>query len=138
MASLSDDSCNMHVVTVRVCTSATLTLIWSSRRAFQTKEGTIICLIMFYREDQRKEKSDSLKKHTFFHQQPPPPKKRDTTFYELTSKFPLAFFNTPWVRDTAKSQSVLKVRKRTKKKKSRDNYELAANRLLVQKKTTVH
>lgn len=66
---------------------------------------------MFYREDQRKEKSDSLKKHTFFHQQPSPPKK-DTTFYELTSKFPLAFFNTPWVRDTAKSQSVLKVSKK--------------------------
>lgn len=66
---------------------------------------------------------------------PLPPKKRDTTFYELTSKFPLAFFNTPWVRDTAKSQSVLKVRKRTKKKKkSRDNYELAATQIACSEK----
>lgn len=85
------------------------------------------------------EREEWLTEKTHFLPPTTPPQKRDTTFYELTSKFPLAFFNTPWVRDTAKSQSVLKVRKRTKKKKmSRDNYELAANRLLVQKKTTVH
>lgn len=49
----------MRQITVKDCTSTTLTFVWSSRRAFQAKEGTVIRL-SFHIEDEKEKKSDSL------------------------------------------------------------------------------
>ena len=55
----------MHENHSQSCTSTTLTFVWSSRRAFQAKEGTVICLSLVHKEDEKeKKKSDSLKKNS--------------------------------------------------------------------------
>lgn len=53
----------MHQITLKACTSTTLTFVWSSRRAFRAKEGTVICLSLFHMEGEKEKKSDSLKEN---------------------------------------------------------------------------
>lgn len=95
----------MHQLTLKHCTSTTLTFVWSSRLASQAKEGTVIHLSLFHTEDGKEKRSDSLM-HTLPLQTTILAWSYDSGMLcfayvrKLTSKFPLAFFNTPWVRLT--------------------------------------
>lgn len=44
----------MHHLTVKTWTSDSLTCVWSSRQAFQPKQGTVICLALFHTERMRR------------------------------------------------------------------------------------
>lgn len=57
----------MLQITVKDCTSATLTFVWSSRQAFQAKKGAVIGLSLFHTEDKKEKKSDSLMENLPLH-----------------------------------------------------------------------